>query len=87
MRKPFCPATAQARLAGAALPPDRVCDGRDLSPYLTAAGKDEPRTIYHYFGYQPQAISDGKWKLFIKVDTRPDPVPKSLWYEHQPRVF
>lgn len=76
-----------AKLAGAALPPDRVCDGRDLSPYLTAAGKDEPRTIYHYFGYQPQAIRDGKWKLFIKGDTRPDPVPKSLWYEHQPRVF
>lgn len=76
-----------AKLAGATLPADRVCDGRDLSPYFAAGGSDEARTIYHYFGYQAQAIREGKWKLFIKVDKRPEPVPKSLWYQHQPRVF
>lgn len=75
------------KLAGATLPADRVCDGRDLSPYFAKDGKDEPRTIYHYFGYQAQAIREGKWKLFVKVDKRPEPVPKSLWYEHQPKVF
>lgn len=76
-----------AKLAGAALPEGRIYDGRDLRPYFTAEGRDEPRTIYHYFGYQAQAIREGRWKLFVKVDKRPDPVPRSLWYEHQPRVF
>lgn len=76
-----------ARLAGAALPEGRVCDGRDLSPYFATGGSDEARTIHHYFGYQAQAIREGTWKLFIKVDRRPEPVPRSLWYAHQPRVF
>lgn len=75
-------------LAGATLPTDRVYDGRNLGPALAgAAASAEPRLIVHYFGYQLQAVREGKWKLFLAVDRRPEPRPASLWFDHQPRVF
>jgi arylsulfatase A len=76
-----------AQLAGAAVPAGVTLDGADISPLLLGTGPREARPIYHYFGYQPQAVRDGKWKLFIPVDTRPTPRPASLWWEHQPNVF
>ncbi len=76
-----------ARLAGAAAPAGVTLDGADISPLLLGTGAREARPIYHYFGYQPQAVRDGKWKLFIPIDTRPTPRPISLWWEHQPNVF
>ena len=79
-----------ATFAGAALPADRVYDGRDLGAVLTGdrAGVGEaPRLLYHYFGYQAQAVREGNWKLFVAVDRRPEPRPVSLWWEHQPAVF
>jgi arylsulfatase A len=78
-------------LAGGKPPADRILDGRDLGPLLRGAQQGAapapPRTLYHYFGYQPQAIREGRWKLFIAIDTRPTPRPYSLWYEHQPALF
>jgi hypothetical protein len=41
----------------------------------------------HYFGYQLQGVRQGNWKLLVAVDRRPEPMPVSLWFEHQPRVF
>jgi arylsulfatase A len=79
-----------AALAGVALPGDRVIDGRDIRSVLTgpsAAGANEPRTLYHYFGYQAQALREGRWKLFLAVDRRPEPRPVSLWYDHLPALF
>ncbi len=77
-----------ATLAGATLPADRSYDGRNLGAALTgAATGDAPRTLFHYFGYQLQAVREGKWKLFVAVDRRPEPRPASLWFDHQPRVF
>jgi arylsulfatase A len=73
-----------AKLARAALPSDRTYDGGDLG----RAFADVPeRPLFHYFGYQLQAIRDGQWKLFLPVDSRPEPRPQSLWFEHQARVF
>jgi arylsulfatase A len=92
-----------AALAGAPMPRDRVYDGEDISPELggsrppprrarglelvETAGAVSSRTIYHYFGYQLQAVRQGNWKLFVAVDRRPEPQPASLWFEHLPRVF
>ena len=76
-----------AQLAGAALPAGVTLDGADVSPLLLGTGPREAQPIYHYFGYQPQAVRDGKWKLFLPVDARPTPRPASLWWEHQPNVF
>jgi len=76
-----------ARLAGAALPAGVTFDGADVSPLLLGTGRREARPIFHYFGYQPQAVRDGKWKLFLQVDARPAPRPASLWWEHTPAGF
>ncbi len=77
------------RMAGAELAKDRIYDGRDLgADFETKRDMDRaPRTLFHYFGYQLQAVSEGKWKLFVAVDRRPEPRPASLWFDHQPRVF
>lgn len=76
------------RLAGAMLPADRVYDGNDLSTrwqHGTTATDSSP--FYYYFGGQLQAIRLGKWKLMLPISQLPDPVPRSLWYEHQPQLF
>lgn len=74
-------------LAGAELPNDRAIDGRNLAPLLSGVGEWTPRPMFHYFGYQLQAVRDGPWKLFVEVDRRPEPRPVSLWFDHQPQVF
>ena len=78
-----------ARLAGAALPGDRVFDGRDLARWFSAGAGSEgtPRTLVHYFGLQPQAIREGRWKLLLAGIPAPEPRPPSLWWEHQPALF
>lgn len=78
-----------ARLAGAALPADRVIDGRDLAPWFTnsAAPEGPPRALVHYFGVQPQAIREGRWKLLLAGIPAPAPRPLSLWWEHLPDLF
>lgn len=77
-----------AHLAGAALPADRVHDGRDISPLLRGATQPmESRPLFHYFGVQLQAVRQGDWKLFIPIDAYPNPRPKSLWFDHQPQLF
>ena len=78
-----------ARLAGAALPADRVIDGRDLAPwFLSAPAPDRsPRVLVHYFGLQPQAIREGRWKLLLAGIPAPTPRPASLWWDHQPALF
>jgi arylsulfatase A-like enzyme len=76
-----------AALAGAPRPAGVTLDGADLSPLLLGTGPREAKPIYHYFGYQPQAVRDGKWKLLLQVDTRPTPRPVSLWWDHLPAAF
>ena len=76
-----------ARLAGAALPVGVTLDGADIAPLLLGTGARVAQPIHHYFGYQPQAVRDGKWKLLLQVDTRPTPRPVSLWWEHLPAGF
>ena len=76
------------RLAGVTLPSDRVFDGRDLGAELKSDGRPGvTRLLFHYFGYQLQAVREGNWKLLVAVPTRPQPPPMSLWFEHHPRVF
>ncbi len=76
-----------AALAGAKPPADVTLDGADLTALLLGTGPRAPRPIRHYFGYQPQAVRDGQWKLLLPTDTRPTPRPVSLWWEHNPAGF
>ena len=76
-----------ARLAGAVLPTGVTLDGTDISSLLLEGASPPSRALYHYFGYQPQAVRDGKWKLFLPTENRPDPRPISLWWDHLPAAF
>jgi arylsulfatase A-like enzyme len=76
-----------AALAGAPLPAGVTLDGADVTALLLGTGTRAARPIYHYFGYQAQAVRDGKWKLILAVNERPSPRPVSLWWEHNPAGF
>lgn len=76
-----------AALTGAATPAGVTLDGRDISPALLGGSALAVRPHYYYFGYQAQAVREGRWKLFFPVSTRPSPRPVSLWWQHQPALF
>jgi arylsulfatase A len=75
------------KLAGGQVPPKLTLDGTDILPLLTGAVKSSPRTLYHYFGTQLQAVRDDRWKLLVPISDYPSPVPPSLWFVHQPALF
>lgn len=58
-----------ARLAGAAVPSDRIIDGRDIWPLLAATRGAVPRepheALYFYWGTELHAIRSGRWKLHL----------------------
>ena len=55
-----------ARLAGGAVPEDRVLDGRDIAGVLRGAPDgDSGRDAFYYYRQQElQAVRSGRWKLF-----------------------
>lgn len=53
-------------LAGGAIPPEPVIDGRDISGLLFGTATESPREAHYYFaGYALQAVRQGPWKLAI----------------------
>jgi arylsulfatase A-like enzyme len=56
-----------ARLGGATVPDDRVIDGYDIWPMLSASSEaSSPYTEFFYYrGGQLQAVRSGKWKLHV----------------------
>jgi arylsulfatase A-like enzyme len=55
-----------ARLAGAAVPQDRIVDGRDIWPLLAASGATSPHeALYFYWGQELHAVRSGRWKLHL----------------------
>lgn len=51
------------KLAGGALPTDRVFDGGDISPQLLSKEKREEVSFFFYLDTELQAHRSGKWKL------------------------
>ncbi len=76
-----------AALAGAPLPAGVTLDGRDVSSLLRGTAPLALRPHYYYFGYQAQAVREGRWKLFVAGGERPSPRPASLWWDNQPQLF
>lgn len=73
-----------ARMAGAAVPTDRVIDGCDQGPFLTGASAKSARdTFLFYTQDQLRAVRKGRWKLFVgKGSANNTPAPdKSELYD------
>jgi len=62
------------KLAGGALPQDRVIDGHDIWPLLSGkAGANSPyEAFYFYFLGQLQAVRSGNWKLYLPLEEKWD---------------
>ena len=63
-----------ARLAGVETPSDRVIDGRDTLPLLTAdaAAESPHEAFFYYFGGQLQAVRTNSptWKLYLPLEKK-----------------
>ena len=74
-----------ARLAGAAVPVDRVIDGRDLWPLLTGETPRSPHRHFHYLGGSMEGrvnyrgIRDERWKLIVSVGDDGKAKPEQLY--------
>ncbi len=60
------------KLAGGAVPTDRVIDGKDIWPLLSGrkGAKSPHEAFYYYFLSQLQAVRSGKWKLYLPLDNK-----------------
>ena len=70
------------RLAGVALPDDRVIDGRDMMPLLISTAEvNSDRAIYGMHGTNLSTIRYGKWKLHVRGPSRRPfgNIPKEKW--------
>lgn len=55
-------------LAGAEVPTDRVIDGKDIWPVLSATGKSPHEVFFYHGGNALKAVRSGPWKLHVKGD-------------------
>jgi N-acetylgalactosamine-6-sulfatase len=59
------------RLAGVALPDDRIIDGRDMMPLLQSSSEPlQQRAIYGMHGTKLSTVRYGKWKLHLRKPSR-----------------
>lgn len=54
-----------AKLAGAAIPTDRVIDGKDIWPTLKGETQTPHDAFFYHRGNQLAAVRSGKWKLHV----------------------
>lgn len=54
-----------AKLAGAAVPADRVIDGQDIWPTLTGKQPSPHEAFFYHRGNSLNAVRSGKWKLHV----------------------
>lgn len=57
-----------ANIAGASVPDDRIIDGRDIGPLMSADdGAESPHdAFFYYFGNSIHAVRSGNWKLHLR---------------------
>jgi arylsulfatase A-like enzyme len=68
-----------ANLAGVALSPDRIIDGKDIWPLLAdqSGAKTPHEVIYYYWERELHAVRSGKWKLHFPHPFHTNPAPGS----------
>ena len=56
-----------ANLAGAALPDDRIIDGKDIGPLLSGqeSASSEHEAFFYYKRNSIEAVRAGRWKLHL----------------------
>ena len=61
-----------AALSGAAVPQDRIIDGRDIWPLMSGAAhaKSPHEAFYYYQMDQLQCVRSGKWKLHLPLASK-----------------
>jgi arylsulfatase A-like enzyme len=68
--------------AGAALPPNRVIDGKDLLPLLTGTGKGPHEVVFGQQGPRVATVRDSRWKLYLlPARDRMDSKPGQRWLD------
>jgi arylsulfatase A-like enzyme len=72
-----------AKLAGGEPPRDRIVDGKDILPLMTAEpGAESPHEAFYYYNWRDlEAVRSGKWKLVFER-TRKLEYPYS-WHRRQ----
>lgn len=55
-----------SKLAGAAIPTDRIIDGKDIWPTLIGEAQTPHEAFFYHSGNQLQAVRSGKWKLHVR---------------------
>jgi len=58
-----------AKLSGAAVPDDRIIDGKNIWPLMSGRrdAKSPHKAFYYYHTKQLQAVRSGKWKLILPL--------------------
>jgi arylsulfatase A len=83
--------TTSLKLAGAALPNDRVIDGVDMTPLLLGKGRSARDTMFYYYGDEVYAGRQGTFKAhfithdgYSKDPPRPHDPPLLFHLAHDP---
>lgn len=71
------------KAAGAAMPDDRVLDGRDLMPLLTGAAVSPHEAIFGHRGPRLASVRDARWKLHVlpAAEMKLKPGPDGRWLD------
>jgi arylsulfatase A len=57
------------KLAGAALPPDRIIDGKDILPFLKGEAPSPHDALFFFHNRTPLGVRQGPWKYYRKFIT------------------
>ena len=76
------------RLAGGAVPGDRVIDGRDIWPLLSGQSKKSPHeALFYFLSNRLEAVRSGPWKLAIVEQVGWDVKKKASQKPFTPKLF
>ncbi len=75
------------KLAGGAAPSDRIIDGKDIYPLMTAqpGAKSPHETFFYYYGNELHAVRSGPWKLRLQNTLRNEDIYRR-WKDHSARI-
>jgi arylsulfatase A len=75
------------KLAGGAAPTDRIIDGKDIYPLMTAepGAKTPHEAFFYYYGNELHAVRSGPWKLRLQNTLRNEDIYRR-WKDQSARI-